>query len=89
MPSSSTSRSASADDLLTVGLSSSKMRLDELLGAPTGWASGMALGLGGLTVVLEEGNREQWFQSTLIWQLSGHGSGFILIGLGQFFARGR
>jgi DHA2 family multidrug resistance protein len=31
----------------------------------------MALGLGGLTVVLEEGNREQWFQSDLIWQLSG------------------
>ena len=39
--------------------------------APTGWASpGFALGLGCLTVVLEEGQREQWFQSAEIVQLS-------------------
>ena len=30
----------------------------------------MIVGLGGLTVVLEEGNREEWFESSLIVQLS-------------------
>lgn len=73
---------------LMVSLSSSKMHLDDLLGADWLGIAGMALGLGGLTVVLEEGNREQWFQSDLIWQLSGVTVvGFILIGLGQIFAR--
>lgn len=73
---------------LMVSLSSSKMHLDDLLGADWLGILGMALGLGGLTVVLEEGNREQWFQSDLIWQLSGITVvGFILIGLGQIFAR--
>lgn len=73
---------------LMVSLSSSKMHLDDLLGADWLGILGMALGLGGLTVVLEEGNREQWFQSDLIWQLSGVTVvGFILIGLGQIFAR--
>ena len=50
--------------------------------------AGLALGLGGLTVVLEEGNREQWFESTLIWQLTAVTVlGFVLIGLGQLYAR--
>jgi DHA2 family multidrug resistance protein len=50
--------------------------------------SGMAAGLGGLTIVLEEGNREQWFRSTLIWRLSAvTAAGFIMIGLGQVFAK--
>jgi DHA2 family multidrug resistance protein len=31
---------------------------------------GMILGLGGLTVVLEEGHREEWFESPLIVQLT-------------------
>ncbi|MBB3357818.1 MULTISPECIES: MDR family MFS transporter [unclassified Novosphingobium] len=73
---------------LTVGLSNTKMRLDELLNADWLGILGLALGLGGLTVVLEEGNREQWFQSTLIWQLTGVTIiGFILISIGQLFAK--
>jgi DHA2 family multidrug resistance protein len=73
---------------LVVGLKSDRMRIDELFGADWMGIVGMALGLGGLTVVLEEGNREQWFQSTLIWQLTGVTIlGFTLIGLGQLLAK--
>ncbi|MEI5579488.1 hypothetical protein WB472_48040, partial [Streptomyces brasiliscabiei] len=50
--------------------------------------AGMAAGLGGLTVVLEEGNRDQWFESTLIWQLTAVTiAGFAMIGAGQLLAR--
>jgi len=49
---------------------------------------GLALGLGALTVVLEEGEREQWFSSSLIVTLSFISAlGFLLLGLGQIFAR--
>lgn len=49
---------------------------------------GMVLGLGTLTVVLEEGHREQWFESAMIWQLTIAGAiGFVLIALGQLRAR--
>jgi len=49
---------------------------------------GMVLGLGTLTVVLEEGHREQWFESGLIWRLTIMGAiGFVLIALGQLRAR--
>ncbi len=50
--------------------------------------AGLALGLGGLTVVLEEGQREQWFESALIIKLSLLTFvGFGLLILGQFIAR--
>ncbi|KQM13337.1 MDR family MFS transporter [Novosphingobium sp. Leaf2] len=46
--------------------------------------AGLALGLGGLTVVLEEGEREQWFSSSLILTISAVSLlGFMLLGLGQ------
>lgn len=49
---------------------------------------GLALGLGALTVVLEEGEREQWFESSLIITLSLISLlGFALLGLGQVIAR--
>lgn len=49
---------------------------------------GMALGLGGLTIVLEEGQREQWFQSSAIVQMSiVTAIGFGLLLAGQVFAR--
>lgn len=49
---------------------------------------GLALGLGGLTVVLEEGEREQWFSSSLILTISAVSLlGFVLLGLGQMLAR--
>ncbi|WP_176593892.1 DHA2 family efflux MFS transporter permease subunit [Sphingobium sp. EM0848] len=50
--------------------------------------AGMALGLGGLTIVLEEGQREQWFQSHEIVILSiVSGVGFISLFAGQFLAQ--
>jgi DHA2 family multidrug resistance protein len=49
---------------------------------------GLALGLGGLTVVLEEGEREQWFSSpTIVWLALVSAVGFVLLGTGQMLAR--
>jgi MFS transporter, DHA2 family, multidrug resistance protein len=49
---------------------------------------GMILGLGGLTVVLEEGHREEWFESSLIVQLTIMTViGFVMLGIGQVRAR--
>lgn len=74
--------------LLGIGLPGGKMRLEELINADWLGIIGLALGLGGLTVVLEEGNREQWFESALIWKLTGVSLiGFVLIGLGQFLSQ--
>jgi DHA2 family multidrug resistance protein len=73
---------------LIVGLKAQPMKLDELKQADWLGIFGMAAGLGGLTVVLEEGNRDQWFDSTLICQLTALSAfGFVLIGLGQIYAR--
>ena len=73
---------------LIVGLKAQDMKLDELKQADFLGIAGMAAGLGGLTVVLEEGNREQWFDSTLIWRLTALTIfGFVMIGLGQIYAR--
>lgn len=74
--------------MLLVGLPKGRMKLDELVNADWMGVIGMVLGLGGLTVVLEEGHREQWFESALIWQLSAMTLfGFALIAAGQFFAK--
>ena len=54
------------------------------------WAGiiGMVLGLGGLTTLLEEGDREQWFESALIWRLAAISViGFLLVAFGQLRAR--
>ena len=48
---------------------------------------GMVLGLGGLTVVLEEGHREEWFESSLIIKLTIMTVvGFVMLGIGQLVA---
>jgi len=65
-------------------------RIDPADRAEADWLGivGMVLGLGALTIVLEEGHREQWFESALIWQLTTIGAvGFALIALGQIRAR--
>lgn len=73
---------------LLVGLKHQPMKLEELVEADWLGIAGLALGLGGLTIVLEEGNREQWFESSLIWQLAiVTVIGFGLIAAGQLFAR--
>lgn len=74
--------------LLYIGLPKGKMQLGELINADWLGVVGLVLGLGGITIVLEEGHREQWFDSALIWQLSAVTLlGFIMIGVGQFTAR--
>ncbi|MFN4221260.1 MAG: DHA2 family efflux MFS transporter permease subunit [Novosphingobium meiothermophilum] len=74
--------------LLLIGLPKGQMKLSELVNADWLGVVGLILGLGGITVVLEEGHREQWFESALIWQLSGVTLlGFLLVGLGQVYAR--
>src|SRR3546814_16982738 len=65
-----------------------KPRLSEFRQADWLGIAGMALGLGGLTIVLEEGQREQWFQSSEIVLMSiVSGVGFILLFAGQYFAK--
>lgn len=74
--------------LLLLGLPKGKMQLDELVNADWLGVLGMILGLGGLTVVLEEGHREQWFESGYIWRLSALTLlGFLMIAAGQIYAR--
>lgn len=74
--------------LLLVGLPHEKAK-PELLGEAD-WIGilGLALGLGGLTVFLEDGQREQWFSSDLIrWMFAITIIGFGMIAWGQFFAK--
>ncbi len=55
---------------------------------PTGWASsGLAAGLSSLTVVLEEGQRERWFESRMIvWLSIVAAIGMALMAVAQFTA---
>lgn len=74
--------------LLLLGLPKGRMQLDELVNADWLGVIGMILGLGGLTVVLEEGHREQWFESGYIWRLSVITLvGFLMIAAGQIYAK--
>ncbi|MFT3978740.1 MAG: DHA2 family efflux MFS transporter permease subunit [Sphingomonas bacterium] len=74
--------------LLLVTMPHQKPRLGELLQADWLGIAGLALGLGGITVVLEEGQREQWFQSSEIVQLTILSAfGFVLLFAGQVFAK--
>jgi DHA2 family multidrug resistance protein len=56
--------------LLLTGMPHQPANLDELAQADWLGIAGLAVGLSCLTVVLEEGQREQWFQSNLIIGLS-------------------
>lgn len=74
--------------LLLLGLPQDKRNLGEF--RDTDWLGiiGLVLGLGGLTTALEEGERNDWFQSDLIrglFLLSLVGFGFLFAG--QAFAR--
>lgn len=70
--------------LLMVALPKSQGDMAELREADWFGISGTAIGLGALTLLLEEGHREQWFESRFIWQLAiASACGFVLVGIGQ------
>ena len=73
--------------LLVVALPHRAVRLDLLAGADFLGIAGLAFGLGGLTVILEEGQRVQWFASPVIcWLSLVSAIGFVMLLLGQFVA---
>jgi DHA2 family multidrug resistance protein len=73
--------------LLLVAAHPQKPDWSELSQADWLGIAGMALGLGGLTVVLEDGQREQWFESAFIVRLAVVSFvGFLLLAAGQLFA---
>ena len=74
--------------LLFLGLPSRKVRFEAFLETDILGIAGLVLGLGGLTIVLEEGQRELWFQSELIRTLSLISAfGIGLLVLGQFVSK--
>lgn len=73
--------------LLLVGLPHQKAHLGDLLKADWLGIAGLAFGLGGMTVVLEEGQRELWFDSALIQIMTAVSAvGFVCLFLGQRYA---
>jgi len=74
--------------LLIVALPHQKGNFDQIREADWLGIAGLALGLGCLTVVLEEGEREQWFSSpTILWLSAVSLLGFILLFAGQWLAK--
>jgi DHA2 family multidrug resistance protein len=74
--------------LLAIGLPRQAGRLEGLREADWLGVAGMAIGLGCLTVVLEEGQRELWFESReIVWLSIASAFGFVLLAIGQFVAR--
>ena len=70
--------------LLLLGLKHEHLRLDQLRHADWFGIAGLAIGLGALTVMLEEGQREMWFESAMIIKLAiATVFGFTLILIGQ------
>jgi DHA2 family multidrug resistance protein len=73
--------------LLTVALPHTKAKLELIRQADWFGIAGLAMGLGGLTVVLEEGEREQWFASSEIrWLALVSAAGFVSLFAGQILA---
>lgn len=71
--------------LLTIALPHQSPRWSLLRGADWFGILGLAMGLGGLTVVLEDGQREQWFASSEIcWLAAVSAVGFLSLFTGQF-----
>jgi DHA2 family multidrug resistance protein len=74
--------------LLLLGLPHVKSNFQEVVHADWLGIVGMAIGLSSLTVVLEEGQRQQWFDSPLIVDLSiATVVGLGLMGIAQFTSR--
>jgi DHA2 family multidrug resistance protein len=74
--------------MLLVGLRHEKADPSELGRADWLGIAGLTLGLGGLTVFLEDGQREQWFESGLIRLMALTSAiGFVLLFIGQRTAK--
>ncbi len=74
--------------LLYVGLPAAKAHWREFIDADWLGIIGLAAGLSSLTVVLEEGQRERWFDSRMIvWLSVVSALGIAVMALGQFTAR--
>jgi DHA2 family multidrug resistance protein len=74
--------------LLLLGLPHDKVRLHLIREADWLGIAGLALGLGGLTVLLEEGQRELWFASSLIRTMAlVSAAGFAMLFAGQVVAK--
>ena len=74
--------------LLSIGLPSSASHFEDLAEADWFGIFGLAVGLGCLTVVLEEGQRERWFESSEITILAIVSLfGFIVLLTAQFLVR--
>jgi DHA2 family multidrug resistance protein len=74
--------------LLFIGLPAERIRWSEFRDVDVLGVLGLILGLGGLTIVLEEGQRELWFESDMIRELSAISlAGMGLLVAGQFVAR--
>ncbi|GLQ98767.1 MDR family MFS transporter [Dyella mobilis] len=74
--------------LLLAGLPSASLHLEALRQADWLGIVGLAMGLSSLTVVLEEGQRERWFESDMIVWLSVLSLiGMVLIAISQFTAK--
>ncbi len=74
--------------LLLVGLPHQPPRMQFLREADWFGIAGLALGLGGLTVFLEEGQREQWFSSGVIQLMAAvTATGFVMLFWGQITAK--
>lgn len=74
--------------LLWSGLKPEKANLQALFKADWLGITGLAVGLSSLTVLLEEGQRERWFESSMIqWLAVATLLGLVLVAIGQFSAR--
>jgi len=74
--------------LILLGLAPRRMDWAELRNTDVFGLVGLVLGLGALTIVLEEGQRDRWFESELIrWLTAVACAGFTLVAVGQLTSR--
>ena len=74
--------------LLLLGLPHERAKFALLASADWAGILGMTTGLSCLTTVLEEGQRNRWFDSSLIcWLTAASAAGFALLAIAQIYAR--
>lgn len=73
--------------MLAIGLPGQRPHFEDFFKADWLGVLGFAIGLGCLTVILEEGQREQWFESAEICSLAiASAVGFVLVAIGQLIS---